>query len=134
MIENEPPEQNVGNIKQFNELDKSPDINKNIWQDKCLNTDAEKTVIGLQDAKADYRFMSVEFRQKKNDYQYRFDIKRQPSHISIAIRVTLLNIMMLCKQVDVVNSNVPFLFGLDILDKYQMIIKNFKDLLDCPYL
>lgn len=39
--------------------------------------------------------------------------------------------MFLIENVDVVRSDVPFLIGLDLLDKYQMIVSNVYNVLHC---
>lgn len=43
----------------------------------------------------------------------------------------LLNVMVISKKVDVVIVNVPFPVGLDLLDIYEMVVKNLFDILEC---
>lgn len=62
---------------------------------------------------------------------YRFGNSLQKSLGSINIRVPVLESMLISIQVDVVPSNVPFLIGLDILDRYQMIVDNVHNVLRC---
>ena len=53
---------------------------------------------------------------------------------SILMRIPIGQTEMVTEWVDVVPSNVPFLVGLDFLDKYKMYVNNVENFLVCPNL
>jgi transposase InsO family protein len=105
--------------------------NYTTWNGACLDTGAQKTVIGFSQAKAYCRFVGTKFKLKENKNIYRFGVDRQESMGSFSIRLpTPVSIIFL--EVDVVRANVPLLIGLDVLDAYGLTADTVKNSLKCP--
>lgn len=47
------------------------------------------------------------------------------------MRITISDKMVLKENFNVHKANVPLLIGLDILDKYELFVNNFKNVLRC---
>ena len=99
------------------------------WQGTCIDTGAQRTVIGLIQAKAYCRFVGCMFKLKENSNQYRFGVDVQKSIGSISIRLPFLKDRFVPIDVDVVREKVPFLLGLDLLDKLQLYLDTTRNVL-----
>ena len=99
------------------------------WQGACIDTGAQRTAIGLLQAKAYCGFVGCKFKLKANPNQYRFGVDVQKSIGSISIRLLFLKNGFVPIEVDVVRANVPFLLGLDLLDKLQLYLDTTRDVL-----
>lgn len=73
--------------------------------------------------------MDMPLKPRKSNICYRFGNDRQPSSGSTAIRIPLSSNKVLSERVDIVKTYFPFLIGLDMLGKYQMIIVNINNVL-----
>ena len=62
--------------------------------------------------------MGVNFRPHKINHKYQFGEDKQNSLGSIPIRIPIQDNKVIQTEVDVVAANVPFLIGLDFLDKH----------------
>ena len=82
-----------------------------------MDTGAESTVIGLAQAKAYCKFMGVPLKTSYSKSKFRFGGHRQDSLGKISIKVPLGDFAMITEEVDVVKPSVPFLLGLDFMDK-----------------
>lgn len=74
-----------------------------------------------------------------NNHKYRCGNDRQTSLGSINIRIPIPNNKVIKLQVDVINSNEPFLIGLDSLDMflqnfYRMFVNKVSNQLWAPFL
>lgn len=49
----------------------------------------------------------------------------------MVLRIAILQSFVISERVDVVNDNVPFLAGLDLLDKFGVYVNNVKNMLCC---
>lgn len=97
-----------------------------------MDTGAEKTVIGKQQALSYCKYMGVKFKSTSTKQTYILVVGAQRSVESIIIRIPTQNNPFLAVSADVVTANIPFLVGLDILDKYSLVVNTYKDTLDCP--
>ena len=104
-------------------ITRKPSMNnlKEKWEGACLDTGAQKTVIGLSQAKSYCRFVGTKFKPRPNKNRYRFGSDRQQSLGSVTICIPFGS-YIICEDVDVVKANVPFLFGLDLMDKYHLYV------------
>lgn len=93
-----------------------------LWQDACLDIGAQTTVTGLQKAQAYSQFIKSKLLLQISNKKYRFEIDFQESLGCIKVRTALLTCMVIFKTIAVVNFNVPILFGLDLLNKYEMVV------------
>ena len=102
------------------------------WQGACIDNGAQKTVIGLKQALAYCSFVGVPFNPRKNRNIYRFGVDERESLGSIEIRIPLPGFAFIPIQVDVIPTNIPFLLGLDTLDKCKMYFDNTTNKLVWP--
>lgn len=81
------------------------------------------TVIGFNQEKAYCEYMGIKFKASHRNNKYQFGNDQKVAIDLITIRITSPNKTILIKQVDVANTDVPFLLGLDFLDKYCMYVQ-----------
>ena len=99
------------------------------WQGVYIDTGAQRTVIGLLQAKVYCRFVGCKFKLKASSNQYRFGVDVQKSIGSISIRLPFLKDAFVPIEVNVVRANEPFLLGLDLLDKLQLYLDTTRNVL-----
>ena len=99
---------------------------KEKWEGACLDTGVQKT--GLSQAKSYCRFVGTKFKPRPNKNRYRFGSDRQQSLGSVTICIPFGS-YVICEDVDVVKANVPFLFGLDLIEKYHMYVNTVSNTL-----
>ena len=78
--------------------------------------------------------MGVKFKPRKNRNSYRFGEDLQRSLGYIEIRIPSPRDRFVFLNVDVVNVDVPFLIGLDVLDQLEMTVDTVENALKCPSL
>lgn len=93
---------------------------------------AQRTVVGLPQAKSYCRYMGIRFRLKKNNSAYRFGKDKQLSVGSNPIRIPFAGNSSALATVDVVQANVPFLIDLDIMDSLGVFVDVVQNRLRCP--
>jgi hypothetical protein len=92
----------------------SNDVNyNNEYNGVCFGTGAQRTVIGLQQAKAYCKTCKRLFRPKPNNLVYIFCEDRRNSLVAIPIRIPTSNNAFIEVMADVVTANITFLLGLD---------------------
>jgi hypothetical protein len=96
----------------------------------CLDTGAQRSVIGLSQAKAYCRFSGTKFRPMPNNNSYRFGSDRQRSLGSMGIRMAVPGGSFLSVKVDVVAADIPFLIGLDALDDFGLNVLTVQNILE----
>ena len=97
-------------------------MNIDKWQGEIFDTGAQYTVIGISKAQAYCLHMGVKFKTSKNKKKYKFCNDRQKSLGAMNIRIPIPGYKVINLKVDVVSANVPFIIGLDFLDKYRMFV------------
>ena len=102
------------------------------WHGACIDSGAQKTVIGLPQAKAYCRYTGTPFRPIRNNNAYRYGVGQKRSLGSIEIRIPTPGNSFLPVRVDVVSADIPLLLGLDLLDKCRMYFNNVRNLLCFP--
>jgi hypothetical protein len=85
-----------------------------------IDTGAERTVIGLKQARAYCRMMKRPLKPYPNSNVYVFGEDRRKSLGSISIRIPTSQNAFIEVLADVVTANVPFLLGLDLLRKFGL--------------
>eukprot|EP00170_Pyropia_yezoensis_P002171 contig_9156_g2175 len=104
----------------------------NVFLGACLDTGAERMVLGRQQAHADARFTGTELHlAKPKNAAFRFGASHDPSLGVLPIRVPLADELFLPMDDEVVDVNVPFLFGLDTQDANKMYVNNVSNKLVC---
>lgn len=71
----------------------------------------------------------MEMQLQKSSNRYRFGKDKQVCLVSFIIRIQIPQNMVISEIVDVVQANVPFLIGLDFLDKYKLYVNIVKTVL-----
>ena len=104
------------------------------WNGACLDTGTQRTIIGLAQAKAYCRFSGNKFKPKPSPIHFRFGNDSQASIRTMNIFIPIPDGYIICEKVDIVRANVPFLIGLDLLDKYHMFIDSVNNMLRSPKL
>ena len=107
-------------------------VKKKRWEGACIDTGAQTTVIGKRQAKEYCKYMGFKFKPKRSEQTYKFGDDLQKSVGTINIRIPIKHHRVIKLDVDVVDVNVPFLLGLDFLDKYKMYPNTVENKMVCP--
>jgi len=101
-----------------------------IFSGALLDTGAQRSVIGLRQTMAYFKLMSIEKYIQKSDVIFMFGTTKVEAigmvEISIPTPTGSLEI-----QVDVVQEDIPFLLGIDLMDKHGLQLLNVYNLLEC---
>lgn len=73
------------------------------------------------------RFTGVKSRPENNNHRYEFSNDRQKLLSSITIRTPILKNMVISERIGVVDANVPFTLGFNLLDKYKLTVRNIRN-------
>lgn len=135
-----PPECEVFSVAERTRVEETPDQGvfqdcgraRQKWNGACLDTGAQRTVIGREQARAYAKFIGYK-RMKliPSRAKFRFGTDRQQSLGKIPIRVPADDGSMMMIMAEVVPIDVPFLLGLDVLDKFKLVVDNVNMVLDC---
>jgi hypothetical protein len=98
----------------------------------CLDTGAQKSVIGLPQALAYARFTSQNISTRTSHSAFRFGDGRQVSLGLISIRFPMADGHFFDRDVDVVPADVPLLMGLDLMDEVGLLFDNTTNQLIHP--
>jgi hypothetical protein len=102
------------------------DVQRVEFDGGCIDCGAERSVIGLSQARA-YNQAAITIRQRKVHFRFANDVKQSIGQLPISIPTPEGSIEIL---VDVVDAPVPFLIGLDILDEYKLVCNNVDNRLE----
>jgi hypothetical protein len=116
----------------FLEKQQKPDYNKRKWQGACLDTDAQRSVIGLPQVRAYCRYMGFRLTLAKSRTVFRFGVGVSKSSGILHMRIPTPNESFMLLAVDVVDADIPFLVGLDILDLFQLNVDTVQNQLRAP--
>jgi Aspartyl protease len=114
------------------EKQQKPDYNKRKWQGACLDTGAQRTVIGLPQARAYCRYMGCRLTLAKSRTVFRFGVGVSKSRGILHMRIPTPNESFMLLAVDDVDADIPFLVGLDILDLFQLNVDTVQNQLRAP--
>ena len=78
------------------------------------------------------KYTGVKFKPKKNKRKFRFGDDKQKSLGTINVRIPIQGYRIIVEKVDVVPVDVPFLIGLDFLDKYKLYVNTLENRLSGP--
>jgi hypothetical protein len=99
------------------------------FEGACLDSGANKSVCGFAQAKLYARRSQVPLRMAKARIQSKFGDMTLPSIGSIMFKLPKPRGLLRTK-VHVVQADVPLILGLDILDKYKLVLNNVDDQLE----
>ncbi|CDF33317.1 unnamed protein product [Chondrus crispus] len=97
----------------------------------CIDTGAQRSVIGKPQAEAYYIFMGIPFclEQSGHPRVYKFGAHRYKGLGSVFIRIPVDSNQFIFTEVQVVDLDVPLLLGLEFLDQYGMKVQVSENLL-----
>ena len=105
--------------------------NSSVFHGACVDTGAQKTVIGKPQAVAYSRMVGVKFKPSRSRHSFRFGSDVQSSLGSMPIRIPTGNGGFLPLNVEVVDIDVPLLIGLDFLKKEKLYPDTVDNKLVC---
>jgi hypothetical protein len=108
------------------------DYNKGKWQESCLDTGMQRTVIALPQARAYCRYMGCRLALAESRTVFRFGVGVSKSRGILHMRIPTSNESFMLVAVDVVDADIPFLVGLDILDLFQLNVDTVPNQLRAP--
>lgn len=120
---------------KFSQSQEKPTISHTIfsilekWYRACIDIDAQTTAIDYQHAKAYYHLTQTDFKLTKSGNTYEFGDNQLSSLGALENKIPVLDQMVLREKVDVVQTNVPFLIGLELLEKHELYFNNVKNVL-----
>lgn len=85
----------------------------------------------IKASKSILKIHAHKIRPKQSNNFYKFGNDKQIAIGSINMRIPIVKTEMSTTTVDIVNAYVPFLIGLDFLDKHKMHINNVNNSLLC---
>ena len=102
----------------------------NRFHGACLDIGAQRTCIGLPQAKALMKRQGTRLKLKPSPYVFKFGDVRHKSLGQVNICIPTPNYTFIEVNADVVPADVPLLIGIDTLDKYQLVADNVKNVLE----
>lgn len=89
----------------------------------CIDTGAQRSVIGIKQAEAYCRMLGIEMRKDadKRIRRFRFGKDIQDSVGSLQIRVPIKDDFFMVFTANVVNIDVPLLLGLDVMSEHKLV-------------
>jgi Aspartyl protease len=105
--------------------------NKYCWNGACIDTGAQRTVIGLAQARAYSKFFGIPFVLSNKKRVFVFGVDKRNSLGILHMRLQTPNGIFIMLEVDVVPTNVPMILGLDVLDKFGLSADTVHNILHC---
>lgn len=100
------------------------------FEGACLDGGASRSVIERRQAKAYCKSAHRKFRLSPSNTLFMFGIGGQDSVGTVAICILIPEGKYLPLRVDAVDADIPFLLGLDAMDREQMVSDNVYNILD----
>ena len=97
----------------------------------CIDTGAQKSVIGVEQARAYCQFMNVQYEPERMErwMSFKFGNTRHTGLGELEVRMPVDNTYFLSIWIQVVDVNVPLLLGLDLQDAFSMNVDASRDVL-----
>jgi hypothetical protein len=104
---------------------------KHFWNGACIDTGAQRTVIGLAQARTYCKFLGIPFALSICKRVFVFGVDKRNSLGILHMRFPTPNGSFIMLEVDVVPTNVPMLLYLDVLDKLGLSADTVHTFLHC---
>jgi hypothetical protein len=104
---------------------------KHFWNGACIDTGAQRTVIGLAQARTYCKFLGIPFALSICKRVFVFGVDKRNSLGILHMRFPTPNGSFIMLEVDVVPTNVPMLLYLDVLDKLGLSEDTVHTFLHC---
>lgn len=101
-------------------------------QDACLDTGAERTLAGCNQAKANCHFVGITLKPIRCWKLLHFGSDQQKLIGSIAVRSLNSNQNVMVQDVNILTQNIPILIAIDAFSQLNMYVETFRNKL--PYL
>jgi hypothetical protein len=106
-------------------------IQKYFYNGACIDTGAQRTVIGLAQARTFCKFIGIPFALSISKRVFVFGVDKRKSLGILHMRLPTPNGSFIMLEVDAVPTNVPRLLGLDVLDKFGLSADTVHNVLHC---
>jgi hypothetical protein len=106
---------------------------KHVFHGACIDTGAQRTVIGLPQARAYPRLVGRVFSTRPSASSFRFGDGPQLSLGMFSIRFPLPGNRFIYRDVDVVPVDIPLLLGLDLMDELSVLFDNTTNILTITF-
>lgn len=93
----------------------------------CLDIGSQQSCIGKYQAKAYCRQQNLKFKLTPSNIIFRFGNTYFKSMGTLPIRIPTPDYSFIHLEVDVINADIPFLLGIDVLDNQQMYADNTEN-------
>lgn len=98
----------------------------------CLDTGAQRSVIGKSQPLAYYRFMGIPLVLSDSKPKvYKFGSHRKVSVGKAKFRIPYADSRHMHVELDIIDIDIPLLLGLDILDKFKLVADSVDNVLYC---
>jgi hypothetical protein len=97
------------------------------FQGICIDTGAQRSVVGIDQAKAYCELCDIRFRTKPSLTAFRFGDGVFKSLGCIPVRIPTPDGNQIKMDMDVVQANVPMLIGLEVLDRECLVADNVEN-------
>jgi hypothetical protein len=97
------------------------------FQGICIDTGAQRSVVGIDQAKAYCELCDIRFRTKPSLTAFRFGDGVFKSLGCIPVRIPTPDGNHIKMDMDVVQANVPMLIGLEVLDRECLVADNVEN-------
>ena len=98
--------------------------NRSKFDGICIDTGAQRSVVGLKQAHAYCQLSGVPFKKRPSMTAFRFGDGTFQSLGSIPVRIPTPDGKFISIEMDVVQADVPMLIGLEVLDRERLIPDN----------
>lgn len=93
----------------------------------CVDTGAQRSVVGRNQAKAYCKSAGITFKTKPSAISFKFGDGIFDSLGKIPVRIPTPDGGFLPLEIDVVKANIPMLIGLEVLDQNQLVADNLDN-------
>lgn len=101
----------------------------NHFHGACIDTGAQQCVVGKKQARAYCRARNLRFKLLPSRIEFRFGDGSFKSLGPLPIRIPTPNESFIEHRFDVVNADIPMLFGLDLLDSSSLYVDNVDNVI-----
>lgn len=102
----------------------------NDFNGECMDTGSQRAVVGKPQAEEYYHLIGITALIKTYSWTlFKFGKKRVASIGKVKLRVQYADNMYIDLNVGAVEIDVPFIFGLDAMDKYSFHVNNVDNLI-----
>ncbi len=114
-------------LNSRNDRGKRKQRERSAFQGGCIDTGAERCVIGYRQAKAYCAYTGTTFCIRPSNASTRFGDGSHTSIGTMPVRIPTPDGSFIVGDFDVVKADVPMFIGLDLLDNYSLVANNVRN-------